>query len=289
MVKIGITLFSTDRSMHPTELAREVESRGFESLFLPEHSHIPASRRTPWPGARPGDEELPEYYWRLNDQIVSLSMAAAVTERLVLGTAVTLVPQHDPIWLAKQVATLDSLSGGRVVLGVGFGWNREQAEHHGVPFARRRQLREEHLGVMRALWRDHDASYDGGLVSLAPSWAYPKPHRPGGPPVLLGGGWGPKLFDTIARCADGWMPISARHSLADRLAPLRERFAAAHRDPAQVTVTVAGATTDPAGLAALGREGVDRAVLTIWGEDRDQILRTLDAYADVKDAVRGVE
>jgi probable F420-dependent oxidoreductase len=276
---IGITLFTTDRSIHPVELARAVEERGFESLFLPEHSHIPASRRTPWPGARPGDEELPDFYWHLLDQVVALSMAAAVTERLTLGTAVTLVAQHDPIWLAKQIATLDALSGGRVVLGVGFGWNREQGEHHGVDHATRRERTEEHLALMRALWTQDEASFEGRHVHLDPSWAYPKPARPGGPPVLLGGGWGPKLFDAITRCADGWMPISARSSLAERVAPLRERFAAAGRDPDSIRIAVTGATTDPAGLEALGREGVERAILTIWAEGRDEVLRTLDDYA----------
>jgi probable F420-dependent oxidoreductase len=283
---IGITLFLTDRSIHPVELAREVEARGFESLFLPEHSHIPVSRLTPWPGARTPDDELPDFYRRLADQIVALSMAAAATERLVLGTAVTLVAQHDPIWLAKQLATLDAFSGGRVVLGVGFGWNREQGEHHGVDHRTRRERTEEHLGVMRALWTQEQASYHGDHVRLDPSWAWPKPARPAGPPVLLGGGWGPVLFDAIARYGDGWMPISARSSLADRLEPLRRRFEEVGRDPASIRVSVMGATADPAGLVALGSEGVERAVLTVWSEDRDEILRTLDEYASVADRLR---
>ncbi len=285
---VGITTFSTDRSMHPAELAREVEAREFESLFLPEHSHIPTSRRSAWPGARPGAEDLPDHYWHLNDQIVALSMAAAVTERLTLGTAVTLVAQHDPIWLAKQLATLDHLSGGRVALGVGYGWNREQTEQHRAPFAQRRELTEEHVAVMRALWTAEEASYEGALVSLEPSLAYPKPHRAGGPPVLLGGGWGPKLFDAVARYGDGWMPISARHGLGERLAALRRRVEDAGRDPASISIAVVGATTEPTGLLALGEEGVDRAVMTVWSEDRDQILRDLDRYAAARDAAHGV-
>jgi probable F420-dependent oxidoreductase len=283
---IGITLFPTDRSIHPVELARAVEERGFESLFLPEHSHIPASRRTAWPGARPGAEDLPDVYWHLHDQVVALSMAAAVTEHLVLGTAVTLVAQHDPIWLAKQVASLDALSAGRVVLGVGFGWNREQGEHHGVDHASRRQRTEEHLAVMRALWTQEEAAFHGELVDLEPSWAWPKPARAGGPPVLLGGGWGPRLFDAITRYADGWMPISARHTLADRIAPLRARFEAAGRDPDTVRITVAGATTDPAGLLTLGAEGVERTLLTVWDEGRDAVLRRLDEFAEIARRVR---
>lgn len=284
---IGITLFPTDRSIPPAELAREIEDRGFESFWVPEHSHIPTSRDTPWPGSPDGSAPLPDSYWHLNDQLVGLSMAAAVTTDLVLGTAVTLVAQHDPIWLAKQLATLDSLSGGRLALGVGFGWNREQGDQHGVPFGDRRQLTEDHLGIMRALWTEEEASYDGGLRSLRPSWAHPKPAQPGGPPVLLGGGWGPVLFDAIARYGDGWMPISARWSIIERLEPLRRRFEEVGRDPDDIEVAIMGATTDPAGLVQLGSEGVGRAILTVWSEDRDEILRTLDEYRSVKDRAHG--
>ena len=274
--KLGISAFPTDRAMPPARLAQEVEGRGFESLLLPEHSHIPASRKTQWPGAQPGDEELPDYYWHFHDQIVSLSMAAAVTTDLTLGTAVTLVPQHDPIWLAKQIATLDHLSGGRVVLGVGFAWNREQCDSHGLDFARRREITRDNIAIMRALWSDDEASYVGETRSLEPSWAYPKPHQAGGPKVLLGGGWGPKLFAHLCEWADGWMPISARPSLRSRLDLLHEAAREHGRDPASLSVTVMGAVEDAAGLANLGAEGVDRAVLTIWTEDESEILRELD-------------
>ncbi|MEM9607596.1 MAG: TIGR03619 family F420-dependent LLM class oxidoreductase, partial [Actinomycetota bacterium] len=228
---IGITLFPTDRTIPPAELAREIEARGFESFFVPEHSHIPASRETPWPGSPDGSAPLPDMYWHLHDQIVGLSMAAAVTERLRLGTAVTLLPQHDPIWLAKQLASLDHLSGGRVVLGIGFGWNREQTEQHGARFAERRTLTRDHLAIMRSLWTDEEAAHVGELRSLAPSWAHPKPAQPGGPPVLLGGGWGPKLFDAIVEYGDGWMPISARSSIVGRPETRPQRLEAAGREP----------------------------------------------------------
>lgn len=284
---LGVTLFPTDRSMPPAELAREVEGRGFESLFLPEHSHIPSSRETPWPGAQPGNDELPDYYWRLHDQIVSLSMAAAVTEQLLLGTAVTLVPQHDPIWLAKQVATLDHLSGGRVVLGVGFAWNREQCEAHGVPFARRREVTRDHVAIMRALWSQDEATYQGELRSLSPSWAFPKPAQQGGPPILLGGGWGPELLRHLCEWADGWMPISGRSSLASRLEIVREAAEHHGRPFDSISVTVMGAVEDAAGLAQLGVEGVDRAILTIWTEDRDEILRELDRFEQIRLELHG--
>ena len=286
-MKIGITMFDTDRGLHPAELATAIEERGFDSLFVPEHSHIPVSRRTRWPGSRPGhDEPLPDFYARLYDQVVALSMAGAVTTRIELGTSVTLLPQHDPIWMAKQIAYLDSLSNGRVVFGVGYGWNVEQGESHGVSFTSRRVRLEEYLATMRSLWTDDEASFSGEYVQLEPSWCYPKPAQPGGPPIIVGG-MGPRTFDAIARCADGWMPITGRSSIADRLAPLREAFERHGRDPESIQVVITGATTDPDGLRNLAREGVDHACLTVWSEDRDEILRTLDDYAKVLQAFRG--
>ncbi len=284
---IGITMFVTDRSMPPAELAREVEARGFASLFLPEHSHIPVSRQTPWPGSRPGrNDPLPDYYAHMHDQVVALAMAGAVTTTLELGTAVTLIPQHDPIWLAKQLATLDHLTGGRVVLGAGFGWNREQGEDHGADFLTRRDRTEDCIAVMRSLWRDEIAEHKGTHASLSPSWAWPKPAQAGGPPVLIGG-VGPRAYRAMARYADGWLPITSKPSVKDRLELIQKEFEAAGRDPASVQVAVAGATTEPDGLLNLGREGVQRALLTVWTEDRDEILAMLDRYAIVKSEVEG--
>jgi probable F420-dependent oxidoreductase len=277
-MKIGISMFDTDRAMPPTDIAREVESRGFDSLFLPEHSHIPTSRRTPWPGARPGhDDPLPDYYSHLHDQIVALSMAGAVTRNIQLGTAVTLLPQHDPIWLAKQVASLDALTEGRVVLGIGYGWNVEQGESHGTAFNQRRQRTEDCVGIMKALWSDDVASYEGTQISLEPAWAYPKPAQPGGPPIIVGG-MGPRTYRAIARYADGWMPITGRDSVTDRLQPLREAYAEAGRDPDSIRVFIMGAAEDPAKLANLHREGVEHACLTIWSEDADEIRHKLDEF-----------
>jgi probable F420-dependent oxidoreductase len=280
---VGITIFPTDRTLPPATIAREVEARGFESLFLPEHSHIPTSRDTMWPGAVPGDEDLPDYYSHINDQIVSLSMAAAVTSSLRLGTAVNLVPQHDPVWLAKQIATLDHLSGGRVVLGVGFAWNQEQCENHGVDFARRREITRDNVAIMRSLWSDAEAAYSGSTRSLTPSWAHPKPAQSGGPPILLGGGWGPKLMAHLCEWADGWMPISSRGSLASRLEILHESARTHGRDPSTLSVTVMGASEDPADLENLAAEGVDRVVWTIWSEDPEDVMTELDRLASILD------
>ncbi len=287
-MKIGITLFDTDRALPPVTLAREIEARGFDSIFLPEHSHIPTSRRTRWPGARPGqDDPLPEYYSHLHDQMVALSMAGAVTERILLGTAVTLVPQHDPIWLAKQLASLDHLTGGRVVLGVGYGWNVEQGESHGVGFTQRRERTEDCINIMRALWRDEVASHQGQQLSLQPSWAYPKPAQPGGPPIIVGG-MGPRTYDAIARYADGWMPITARGSLQGRIEPLQEAFTRHGRDPQSIRIFIMGAPEDPEKLASLAREGVEHACLTIWSEAHDEIMHKLDEFQRIAEQARAL-
>jgi probable F420-dependent oxidoreductase len=282
---VGITSMLTDRTMSPSELAVAVEERHFDSLWLPEHTHIPTSRESPWPGAKPGtDEPLPEPYSRYVDLLVALSMAAAVTTRVGLGSSVCLVAQHDPIQLAKQVATLDHLSGGRVILGIGYGWNREEAANHGMlEWDARRDIVREKVAAMRALWSDEVASFDGAHVHVAPSWMWPKPAQPHGPKVILGGGWGPKLCEAVAEWADGWMPITARASLVGRVEGLWDACARAGRDPATVEIDAIGVTPDAATLASLRAEGVHRAILTVWEEDRDGALRSLDRFAAVRD------
>jgi probable F420-dependent oxidoreductase len=279
-VRVGITTFCLDDTIHPVALARAVEERGFDSLWLPEHSHIPVSRESSWPGSLTG-EPLPDYYWRNQDQFVALSMAAAVTSTIILGTAVTLIAQRDEIWLAKQVASLDHLSGGRVRLGIGYGWNREEAENHGADWANRRAIVRERVLAMRSLWRDEIASFDGEFVHVAPSRAMPKPVQPGGPKVVLGGGWGPRLFASIAEWGDGWLPISARPTLRKRLDGLRAACAAAGRNYDDLEITVLGATDDPAGIEQLASEGVHRVALTLWPAPADEHLRQLDAWASL--------
>jgi probable F420-dependent oxidoreductase len=285
-LRIGITLLSADTTIRPDELARAAEERGFESIWLPEHSHIPVSRESPWPGSLSGDP-LPEVYARLHDAIVALSMAAAVTSSLRLGTSVLLLGQRDAIWTAKQLATLDHLSGGRVEVGVGFGWNREEMRNHGADFATRWERTAETVAAMRSLWTDDVASYDGRYVHVASSWQWPKPSAPGGPPIHIGGGAGPRLLDHVARWADGWLPISARNSLAGRLAQLHAACERVGRDPATVQVSVMGATDDPAGLTTLAAEGVRRVMLTSWAPDRDGVLRDLDRWAPLASRFAG--
>ncbi|MGZ4797591.1 MAG: TIGR03619 family F420-dependent LLM class oxidoreductase, partial [Acidimicrobiia bacterium] len=203
-MQIGITMFATDQTMDFVALAREAEARGFHSLYVPEHTHIPTSRRTPPPT---GGDALAEEYKRTLDPLVALAAAAASTERILLGTGICVVAQREPIVTAKAVATLDRISAGRFVFGIGFGWNADEIEDHGIGMADRRAIAREHVLAMRALWRDDIAEFHGEHVDIAPSWSWPKPVRPEGPPVLVGGAAGPKLFAHVAEYADGWIPI----------------------------------------------------------------------------------
>ena len=281
--KLGITMLATCNTLSPSQLAVEVESRGFDSLWLPEHSHIPASRVTPFPGAAPGREELPDVYWHLNDQLVALSMAAAVTENLILGTAVTLVAQHDPIWLAKQLATLDFHSQGRLEVGVGFGWNREEYEAHGHEFADRYTRTRDNIGIMRALWSQDEASFIGQRESLEPSWSWPKPSR--NIPLLLGGGSGPRLLSHLFEWGDGWMPIrSPKGSFVDDVVSVHRLAEQAGRDPTSISITVMNAPQSVDELAELGELGVDRVVFTIWPQDPDAVLSELDRFTSIADS-----
>lgn len=208
-MRIGITAFLTDRHLAPAALARAVEARGFDSLYLPEHTHLPLRAGEP-PSLVEGVSA--EDYRRSLDPLVSLSTAAAVTERITLGTGVVLVAQHDPIVLAKSIATLDHLSGGRVVFGMGFGWNQAEAADHGVPFGERRAVAREHVLCMQQLWSQSEAEYHGKYVSLDPCWSWPKPSQRPRVTTMVGGGANPGVFAAVAEYADGWMPIGGGRS-----------------------------------------------------------------------------
>jgi probable F420-dependent oxidoreductase len=272
-VDVGVTLFPTDRSIRPDTLARELEDRGFESLWFPEHTHIPTSRRTPYPGGG----ELPEMYRRTLDPFVSIAAASAVTSRLSFGTGVCLVAQRDPVVLAKEVATVDVLSGGRFNFGVGFGWNRDEMEGHGVDPRQRRAIVREKVLAMKALWTSDEASFDGEHVHLAPSWQWPKPVQRPHPPVYLGGAPGPILFGHIVEYADGWMPIGGA-GVKDQLAVLRGRAEEAGRDPASIQVVVFGAEGDPGKLDHYRSLGIRRTILNLPSAPADVVLPLLDHY-----------
>ncbi|MBT2415372.1 LLM class F420-dependent oxidoreductase [Streptomyces sp. ISL-12] len=273
-MRIAVTIFLTDETITPVRLARELEQRGFAGLYLPEHTHIPVERATPYPAG--GD--LPREYGRTLDPFVALGQAAAVTDRLGLGTGITLVAQHDPIGLAKQAATLDHLSGGRFTLGVGFGWNVEEAADHGVPWAARRALVRDRMAVMRALWSAEPTAYEGEFASVRASHAYPKPVQRPGPRVLVGGAAGPRLFADICAYADGWLPIGGR-GLTDSLPALRAEWAKAGRDPEALTVVPYAVRPTPGKLSHYADLGIEEAVLQLPPAAEAEVLRTLDAYA----------
>jgi probable F420-dependent oxidoreductase len=267
-------MFPTDYSIGPAALAAEVESRGYVSLWFPEHTHIPVSRRTPWPGGA----ELPQEYSHTLDPFVALSAAAAVTERLRLGTGICLVAQHDPIVLAKQVATLDLISNGRFVFGIGVGWNEDEMEHHGVDPKRRRAIVREKVLAMRALWTHDEASFDGEFVSFSPSWAWPKPVQKPHPPIVMGGAGGPLTYRHVIEYCDGWMPISGRSDIVRRVGELREVAAEAGRDPATISLDVFGSRPDPAVLDHYQEAGAASVILSLPSASTDKVLGVLDRY-----------
>jgi probable F420-dependent oxidoreductase len=273
-VQHAVVTFLTDYGIDGPALATAVEERGFDGLFLTEHTHIPVRRETPWPSGG----ELPRRYSHTLDPFVALAAMAVVTERIALGTAVSLVVQHDPIVLAKTVASLDLVAGGRVELGVGPGWNREEMANHGVDPRRRTARMLEHLGAMRAIWTQEAAEFHGEFVDFDPIWSWPKPVRT--PPLLIGGE-GPTVLDRVLSHGDGWMPRPVpRHGVAElgvRIAELRSRATDAGRE--HIDVTVFSAEPDPATLAAYAEAGVDRALFLLPDAPADAVLRTLDELA----------
>jgi probable F420-dependent oxidoreductase len=279
-VQLGVTMFGTDQSIRPDELAREAEQRGFVSLYLAEHTHIPLSRRTPPPT---GEGTLPDYYSRSFDPFVALAMAAAATDVLRLGTGICLVAQRDPIVTAKVVASLDHLSDGRFVFGIGFGWNEDEIEDHGVAMARRRDVAREHMLAMQRLWADEQASFEGEFVDLPPSWSWPKPVQPPWPPVLIGGAAGPTLFEHVAEYADGWIPIGGAGVRA-ALPQLQQAAEARGRDPSTIRVVPFGTIPDPGKLDYYAGLGIDEVVLRIPVGGRDVVLPVLDDYSRLVNA-----
>lgn len=273
-MRIATTIMLTDETIRPARLARALEDRGFDGLWLPEHTHIPASRETPAPMGDP----LPREYHRTLDPLVALGAAAAVTERLHLGTGVVLVAQHDPIVLAKQIATLDWMSQGRFTLGAGLGWNVEEAADHGVQWRTRRSLVRDRIALMRALWAAEPTAYEGRFGSVRASHAHPKPHRPGGPRLLLAGAAGPRLFAHIAEYADGWLPIGGG-GLSRSLPELRTAWEAAGRDPEDLHVVPSFVQPSAGKLTRFGEQGIEEVVVHLPSGDEGEVLRALDDCA----------
>ena len=252
-----------------------MEERGFESIWFPEHTHIPASRRSPWPGGAP----LPREYWSAYDPFVALTAAAAATRRLRLGTGICLVIERDPIVTAKEIATLDRLSGGRFIFGIGGGWNAEEMENHGTSFKTRWRLFRERVLAMKEIWTKEDAEFHGEFVNFDKIWSHPKPVQKPHPPIFMGGD-APRTFERVAELADGWMPIMrGDHNPVDRIPALREHLERAGRDPKSVPVSIFFAPPKPPALDALAKAGVVRAIFGLPSEPRDAILPRLDAYA----------
>jgi len=271
----ALTIFPTDYSIRPDELARAAEDRGFESIFFPEHTHIPTSRRTPYPAGG----ELPKEYSHSHDPFVALAMAAAVTKKLKVATGICLVVERDPITLAKEVASLDFLSGGRVLFGIGGGWNAEEMENHGTVFKTRWKLVRERIEAMKAIWQNEAASYQGELVKFDPIWSYPKPVQKPHPPILLGGHTDAALQRVVAYC-DGWMPISfAAGDLKQRIADLRRLAKEKGRDPKSISITVFWAPTEREAIDSYAEMGVERVIFPLPPEGREQVLPIVDRYA----------
>lgn len=276
-MKSGVTIFVTDYSIQPVDLARELEARDFESLWVPEHSHIPVDRRSPWPGGG----ELPKMYYDVYEPFVTLAAAAAVTTRLKLATGICLVVQRDPIQTAKDVATLDRVSNGRALFGVGAGWNAEEMANHGTrDFARRFALMRERVEAIKAIWTQSKAEYHGEQVTFEPLYAWPKPVQKPHPPVHVAGGF-PGAARRAVRWGDGWMPIHGRDPIAENVAAFRKLAEEAGRDPAALEVSVFGMLPDPDALARYAAAGVDRVVFGLPPVGRDDALPLLDRFAEL--------
>jgi probable F420-dependent oxidoreductase len=273
-VRFSVTLVATDRGPRVAEIARAVEELGLDGLWIPDHTHIPVSRDSSYPLGG----ELPSRYCHNLETLSALAMAAAATSRIRVGTGVLLAAQRDPIVTAKALATIDQQSGGRVSVGVGYGWNREEMADHGVDPASRRAHTREHVLAMRNLWEHEIASYEGRFVSLAPSWSWPKPAQ--SPlPVFVGGAATPVVFDHVAEFAQGWIPVGG-HGLSDAVTRLRDRVALAGRDPnALEIIPFISAATDPAKVDALQRAGATEIAFDISAEHHAHTRRALDSVA----------
>jgi len=273
-MKYGVLMFATDYAIRPDELAIAAEERGFESLFFPEHTHIPASRKSPWPGGA----ALPKEYWHTHDLFVALAAAAAVTKTIKIGSGICLVVERDPIIMAKEVATVDFLSNGRMIFGIGGGWNAEEMANHGSEFKTRWKLLRERVLAMKEIWTKDEAEFHGELVNFDPIWSFPKPAQKPHPPILMGGDT-PKARQRVVDFCDGWMPIGMRAAgIIEGMKDLAERACTAGKKPSDFPVSVFGAPADPDTLKEYAEAGVERAIFWVPPEARDKALGVLDKY-----------
>jgi len=274
-MRVGAFYFPADYGINVAELAKALEDRGFDSLFVPEHTHIPASRKSPFPGGG----ELPKRYSHTHDPFVALAFAAAATKKLKLGTGILLVPQHEPIVTAKAIASLDQLSGGRFIFGIGGGWNVEEMENHGAKYQTRFKQMREHVLAMKELWTKDEASYNGEFVTFDRVWSWPKPAQKPHPPVILGGETDHTLRRVIEYC-DGWFPRPrGGFDVVNGVAHLHQMAEKAGRDPKTITTIVFGSANDAKVLESYDKAGIQSALLAIPDESRDEILRYLDKIA----------
>jgi probable F420-dependent oxidoreductase len=273
-MELGLAILLTDYSMPPARLARLAEERGFESLFLAEHTHIPASRETPYSGGG----ELPREYSHTLDPFVALAAAAGATERLKVGTGICLVVERDPITTAKEVATLDHVSGGRFLFGVGAGWNLEEMSNHGTDPRRRFSIMRERIEAMKAIWTEDEAEYHGEHVDFDPIWSWPKPMQRPHPPVLVGG-LGEKVIDRVLAYGDEWMPnrVESPDALGERIAELQRRAGEAGRE--RIPVTVFHAKPEARFVEGLRAVGVGRCLLYLRPDEPGEVERRLDELA----------
>ena len=275
MTHFGLQMFPTDYSIQPVELAKAAEERGFESLFFPEHTHIPTSRKTPYPGM--GD--LPKEYWHSHDPFVALAAAAAVTSRIKLATGICLIIERDPITTAKEVASLDMISGGRFIFGVGAGWNVEEMENHGTDPTSRWKLMRDRVLAMKAIWANDDAEHHGTFVDFDPIWSWPKPVQKPHPPILVGG-YGPHTLNRVVEYGDGWIPVGMPPTVLSAQIPELNRLAEkAGRQP--IPITAYGVPGNKEVVEKYLEVGVERCVFWLPSEPPEQTLPTLDRLAEI--------
>jgi len=280
MIAFGASMFFTEYAMAPGELGIALEQRGFDSVWAPEHSHIPISRRTPFPAGG----ELPKKYYDAMDPFIALTAAAAATTKILLGTGVCLIAQRDPIQTAKLVASIDQLSRGRFLFGIGNGWNQDEMENHGTVFATRHKRARETVEAMRAIWARDVAEYHGDIIEFGPMNAWPKPVRKPHPPVYVGGAF-PYSARRAIRYADGWLPQAARagsyRQIGEMIPEFRRMAAEAGRDPASIAITVWHARRDPDQIRRYMDMGVERVVFALESEQADKVLPVADAIAEM--------